>query len=53
MLPISKAYGMSSVFSVDVEVQRSSVGSIGEVIDLPDEMSNHLAIVLINDGWEM
>ena len=53
MLPISEAYGMLSVFSVDVEVRRSSVGSMGEVMDLPDEMLNRLAIVLINDGWEM
>ena len=44
---------MSSVFSVDVEVRRSSVGSMGEVRDLPDEMSHDLAIVLINNGWEM
>ena len=38
MLPISEVYGMLSVFLVDVEVQRSSVGSMGEVIDLPVEM---------------
>ena len=29
------------------------MGSMGEVMDLPGEMSNRLAMVLINEGWEM
>ena len=50
---MSDAYGISVVLSVFVVTRRSTDGSMGEEIDLPNEILNLLVIVLINEGCDM
>ena len=53
MLPMRDAYGMSVVLSAFMATRRLTDGSIGEVIDLPNEVLKLLAIILIKEGCEM
>ena len=53
MLLMNDVYGMSVVLSASVVVQRLIDGSMGEVMDHPDDILNCFVIVLMNKGCEM